>query len=322
MSVTMTHIIHIIICITFFLHKVLSYDIHVPLNISTDNLLTTTNHQTSPCSRTDTICWSIKARQYSNIVRRRHGQNKMLSDGPQTQLLNADQYARHLASIRTLRHQQLSQATNQVGCNRFIAGENIAYNYEQGDVAKACVDQWENSPGHLANLLRSKFDEVVVGFYFSSDNRVYCVQTFAIVVKNELSSTRCRKLSQAENNVVVQRPRPSPRHNSPSTQQPPPTSSRPRPTRPTSQTRPSRRQRHRLSSRDRHAGSRACRCLQVGNRCWYSLKGLSGNRCMPYTLAINQPLSCKRLCCHYCTHFPSHNSCRSAFVRVICSSLY
>ncbi|KAI0567835.1 Cysteine-rich secretory protein [Gracilaria domingensis] len=136
------------------------------------------------CDQEDNRCWCMKAIAYTNEVRKRNGKKKMLKPGPMAQLHNANRYATTLASIGTLKHQDLASATNEVGCNRRIGGENIAYNYEKRDVAFSCVRQWESSQGHLENMLRDNFDEVVVGFFKAQNGQVYCVQTFSVVAKS------------------------------------------------------------------------------------------------------------------------------------------
>ncbi|CAN8069776.1 unnamed protein product [Agarophyton chilense] len=144
--------------------------------------------KSQPCPKGDNKCWCMKAISYTNDVRRRHGKKKMLKSGPMTQLQNAMRYAVTLANIGNLEHQDLAAATNEVGCNRRIRGENIAYNYNKGDAAFSCVQQWEKSPPHLENILRDNFDEVAVGFFNAENGRVYCVQTFSEVDKAILES--------------------------------------------------------------------------------------------------------------------------------------
>lgn len=43
--------------------------------------------------------------------------------------------------------------------------------------ASVCVDMWEKSPGHLANILRNS-DMVAVGITFQQSGTFYCTQTF------------------------------------------------------------------------------------------------------------------------------------------------
>lgn len=139
------------------------------------------------CSKEDEDCWCMKAVDYTNDIRRRHGKTKILQPGPKSQLQNAKRYALDLGRIGRLVHQDLTVASNEVKCSRMILGENIAYNYENGDFAFSCVQQWEASQGHLQNILKDNIDEVVVGFYKDANGRVYCVQTFS-AINGETSS--------------------------------------------------------------------------------------------------------------------------------------
>jgi len=135
----------------------------------------------SPCKRYDFNCWCVKAVEYTNQVRLRHGKKKMLRVGPISQLNNAIEYANVLGNLGVLQHQILSEVTAKVGCSRFIGAENVAYNFNSDDIAKFCVNQWENSSGHLRNMLSDANDEVVVGIHYARDGRVYCVQTFSSI---------------------------------------------------------------------------------------------------------------------------------------------
>ena len=134
----------------------------------------------APCGRGDIPCWNELVRRYTNAERARHGGMQPLSLGPRRQLQNAARHAERLGRLGRLRHQVLPRATREVRCKRWIGGENLAYNYATGDVARACVDQWIRSKPHMRNLLRHWFKEVVTGFFFAPDGRVYCVQTFGL----------------------------------------------------------------------------------------------------------------------------------------------
>jgi hypothetical protein len=46
------------------------------------------------------------------------------------------------------------------------------------DPAHICVKMWENSPGHLDNILRNE-DFSVTGIYFGDNDGFYCTQIFA-----------------------------------------------------------------------------------------------------------------------------------------------
>lgn len=139
------------------------------------------NTKNLACNKKHTACWSERARHLTNTVRRSRG-IKPLNAGTYRQLQNALKYAKRLGALGFLKHQNLREATRQVGCNRFVAGENIAFNYVKGDLVQTCVKQWIHSKGHFKNLVREWFEEVVVGvFEHKKSGRVYCVQTFAVV---------------------------------------------------------------------------------------------------------------------------------------------
>lgn len=156
-----------------------------------------------PCAKNDQECWCVNAVRYTNNIRKRYGVKRPLRVGPERQLQNAVRYAQRLRQMRSLKHQDLRKATREVGCSRFIGGENIAFNYEEGDIARACVTQWENSPGHLRNILSSRFNDVVVGFARSFDGRVYCVQTFSNFISSATigskSDTGCQRVRSFKN---------------------------------------------------------------------------------------------------------------------------
>lgn len=135
-----------------------------------------------PCARQDIECWSEKARQYTNEVRRKNKVKKMLRPGTISQMRNAMRWAAHLSRIGKLIHQKLGKDALQreVKCKRWMAGENLAYNYESGDIARAAVDQWTGSQEHFENQIRDYFEEVVTAFHFARDGRIYAVQTFAV----------------------------------------------------------------------------------------------------------------------------------------------
>lgn len=278
--------------------------------------LSATFRQAAPCSKMDMECWCMKAKDYTNDVRRRNGMSKMLKVGTMKQLNNAVRYAGVLGDKGFLEHQELSDATAEIGCGRFIGGENIAYNYEQNDIAKACVDQWEGSSGHLENILRDWFEEVVVGFHFESDGRVYCVQTFA--QKNNFGSgsesdARCELVDDNGSGPTPTKPAPTkPAPTKPAPTEPAPT--RPAPTKPMP-TRPG------MTKKMKDEGNRSCRCIELGKKCWSSLRRLSGNRCMPFVSPRNQPKKCKTKCCNYCKFYPNAPPCRARRTKSICNSL-
>jgi uncharacterized protein YkwD len=58
------------------------------------------------------------------------------------------------------------------------AGENIARNKGFSNPATKAVDGWINSPGHLANMLDTKFSETGVGVAVDSEGTFYFTQIF------------------------------------------------------------------------------------------------------------------------------------------------
>lgn len=242
----------------------------------------------APCLRMDKPCWSLKAMQYTNEIRQMFNIRKMLVPGTFRQLDNAVRYARVLNRRGRLRHQNLRRVTREVRCKRWIGGENVAYNYARGDVAKTCVMQWLHSESHRENLIRSWFREVVIGFHYGSSGRVYCVQTFALIHEygtyGQLRGSRCRRVYDKRVGGGKK---------------------------------PKRRKR-KLTRRSRDQGNRSCRCLEVGRRCWFSLRELSGNRCKPFLPAARQPKRCKWKCCQYCKFYSKNSVCKSWAVRRIC----
>lgn len=308
---------------------------------------TTVRSGSTPCERGDAICWCMKAVQYTNEVRRKNGVKKMLKVGPVKQLDNALWYAEELDKRGGLKHQVLKDVTKEVQCERWVGGENIAYNYEDGDIAKACVRQWENSKLHFQNLIRDWFEEVVIGVHIASDNRVYCVQTFSLIYEEgtygDLDGARCKAVSDGSSpspggsggsggdsdrepsspvnnggqeekkpssapSPARKSPSPRPARPSPKPAQPSPKPGKERGISPSGELRP--------MSKER--GYHSCRCLEVGSRCWSGMKWRTGGRCRPFRPAMEQPPSCKRKCCQYCKYYPDKETCHSSDVRAIC----
>ena len=58
------------------------------------------------------------------------------------------------------------------------AGENIARNKGFSNPATRAVDGWVNSPGHLANMLDTRFTETGVGIAVDSEGTFYFTQIF------------------------------------------------------------------------------------------------------------------------------------------------
>eukprot|EP00179_Madagascaria_erythrocladioides_P026146 CAMPEP_0198335972 /NCGR_PEP_ID=MMETSP1450-20131203/20675_1 /TAXON_ID=753684 ORGANISM="Madagascaria erythrocladiodes, Strain CCMP3234" /NCGR_SAMPLE_ID=MMETSP1450 /ASSEMBLY_ACC=CAM_ASM_001115 /LENGTH=176 /DNA_ID=CAMNT_0044040669 /DNA_START=170 /DNA_END=697 /DNA_ORIENTATION=- len=146
------------------------------------------------CNGMDTMCWSMKSVNYLNGFRRANGIGKMLRAGYKSQQFNADAHSRAMMGRRALYHQNLGSATSQIGCGVFVNAENVAYNYEKGDIARACMNQWQKSAPHRANLLNMNSDRVTVGFSRSSDGRVYCTMVMTMEMSSPPSVDRCKPI--------------------------------------------------------------------------------------------------------------------------------
>lgn len=280
-------------------------------------LPTTAARQTAPCKTNDIICWCLIAVKYTNEVRRRHGVKTPLTVGTQSQLNNALRYAKYLAQNDRFEHQNLPSATKEVKCKRWVGGENLALNYESGDVAKRAVMQWEGSKKHLDNIKKDWYKEVVVGFYFMPNGRVYAVQTFALVHEfGTFGSVNDPGCNIIRGGGGEDRSGPAPRPTKQPTRKAPPS---PRPVRGPKR-KPTPRPVKRGPLRSDQA-NRACRCLEKGPFCWHSLRALSGNRCYPFRSTARQPRGCKVACCFYCRRYSRNPVCTNMVVRRVCNSL-
>jgi hypothetical protein len=68
--------------------------------------------------------------------------------------------------------------------------------------AQVCVDLWENSPGHLKNILSNEH-LVSVGIAFAPSASFYCTQTFANppdAPGPDVTSGRCGPMAAAATN--------------------------------------------------------------------------------------------------------------------------
>jgi uncharacterized protein YkwD len=99
--------------------------------------------------------------EYTNEERQERGLSTL---GYSDQIaIAARQHSRSMAQRNELYHGNV-QARYPCG----YAGENAAQNYEKFDneeTAQAIVEQWMNSPGHRANILREGYSSTGVGVY-------------------------------------------------------------------------------------------------------------------------------------------------------------
>lgn len=130
-------------------------------------------------SACDSDCLHNQALQFVNDFRVSQGKGS-LGSGPNSMLRNAMMHSEQMFSgAHSFSHQDLGAATENVGCNTFISGENIAFfsGGSPSDGPRRCVDMWIDSPGHRANLLRDN-DFTAIGVFGIARGDVYCTQTF------------------------------------------------------------------------------------------------------------------------------------------------
>jgi len=137
----------------------------------------------SPCEDTDTTCWALQCNKYTNIIRADAGKDA-LELGSGYMLDNAIEWNKIMSSTNKFEHQDLqSGVTTGAGtdCSTNLNGENIAW-FSKGMAKNWChqcvMVQWKNSPGHYRNMITDRFKSGIVGVYLTSNNRVYCTQTF------------------------------------------------------------------------------------------------------------------------------------------------
>jgi uncharacterized protein YkwD len=85
----------------------------------------------------------------------------------------AERQARAMARKRQMYHQKLGPILTT--CHLGTVGENVAYGFPGG---KSVVGAWMDSPGHRANILRSRYRLIAVGAYRDSRGTWYVSQVF------------------------------------------------------------------------------------------------------------------------------------------------
>jgi len=141
--------------------------------------LTPTLVAAGPCADADFLCWNAEAVRLVNDVRSRLAGLPPLAVGTVAALDNAVDHSRYLVR-GPFQHQAAGAATRAIGCNTFVSGENIAKGYPHRDnPAATCVQQWERSQGHRANILSTYHKETVVGIVSTAEG-YWCTQTFQV----------------------------------------------------------------------------------------------------------------------------------------------
>ena len=130
------------------------------------------------CTDGDIDCWCLEAMKITNDIRAKAGKGP-LKAGPVAMLKNAVDHSKDMSSTLGMVHQDLSEATDKVGCDVFIPGENVAwFSGSDEDPTKKLMKQWEESPPHLKNILSDNPDYVAIGIFTGSDGATWGTQTF------------------------------------------------------------------------------------------------------------------------------------------------
>lgn len=151
------------------------------------------------CKKSDQICQSKRALQLTNKIRQAYGRETDLVIGTKAQLRNAVEHAKFIANKGKEVGQDLKKIEKKVKCERFIGAENVAKVKASGDIAKDCVAVWAKSPPAWSNMVIAWVREMVVGVHLDNKGNAYCVQTFALKLKNspqtygDASAEMCKK---------------------------------------------------------------------------------------------------------------------------------
>jgi hypothetical protein len=138
------------------------------------------------CSTSDYGCLCLKSVKYNNDVRSRHGKSP-IAVGNQAMLDNDIKHCREMEGGSFV-HQDLTRVTGEIQCKVFCSGENIAkFSGPSDDPALKCMNMWENSDGHLQNILRQN-DYTTIGIY-TNNGWTYCTQTFGLKGSGEGEAT-------------------------------------------------------------------------------------------------------------------------------------
>jgi len=143
----------------------------------------------SPCEDTDTTCWALQCNKYTNIIRADAGKDA-LELGSGYMLENAIEWNKIMSSTNKFEHQDLQSGVT-------------------------------TGAGHYRNMITDRFKSGIVGVYLTSNNRVYCTQTFTT---KTFSGYTGKCAAVGANTVVAASPSPTstPRPSQTSASSPPP----------------------------------------------------------------------------------------------------
>ncbi|MDY7101605.1 MAG: CAP domain-containing protein [Actinomycetota bacterium] len=117
-----------------------------------------------PASRSEIV----EGYRLLNVYRARHGVPAIRYSGSLS--AKAQEWATYMARTGRFHHSELADG---VPAGWRGLGENIAYN----STVRGALNAWAHSPGHRANMLNPRFDNVGIGFA-RVDGRLYAVQFF------------------------------------------------------------------------------------------------------------------------------------------------
>ena len=124
---------------------------------------------------TDTADYACKVINLVNVEREAEGLDPLTADSGlmADALVRAEELEESFSHTRPGGEQGVEMVMSRKGF--FSAGENIAWGQ---DSPEKVMEDWMDSDGHRANILREDFDAIGVGCYRDSGGRLYWVQLF------------------------------------------------------------------------------------------------------------------------------------------------
>lgn len=153
----------------------LAYDGQVDAGDTDDNLIESTA-ETSDYENSDSEIQEVEQYIYDYTNEERQERGLPTLSYSSRIATAARQHSQSMAQRDELYH---GNVQSRYPCG--YAGENAAQNYDEfdnEDTAEAIVEQWMNSPGHRANILREGYSSIGVGVHISSGGEVWATQGF------------------------------------------------------------------------------------------------------------------------------------------------
>jgi len=148
----------------------------------------------------------------TNNYRKQAGISSMLGMPTMSQEANAMKHSRDMMNVGGMFHQALPMS-QEVGCNMWLTGENIAMTPTSiiggKDPATACMELWRNSASHYQNMKSTSADTVAYG-YASSNGKIWCTQTFGTFIGTPGKGGGCAIMGRGSSSP--RRPKKKPSH--------------------------------------------------------------------------------------------------------------